>query len=51
MVALVLLAVLPLLQYSGTEELGSCSSSRLGSLEFNSLGALWEEHRSGGTLV
>lgn len=40
MVALVLLSLLPFLQYPGIEELGSSSSSGVGTLEFGSFGAL-----------
>lgn len=51
-VALVLLSLLPFLQYSvlAAEEL-DYSSSRVGAMEFHSLGALWEEDKSGGALL
>lgn len=48
-VALVLLSLLPFLQYSvlAAEEL-DYSSSRVGAMESHSLGALWEEDKPGG---
>lgn len=49
-VALVLLSLLPFLQYSvlASEEL---DYSRVGAMEFHSLGALWEKDKSGGALL
>lgn len=40
------LSLLPFLQYSilALKSWGSSSSSRVGTLEFSSRGALWEEH-------
>lgn len=48
-VALVLLSLLPFLQYSvlAAEEL-DYSSSRVGAMESHSLGALWEEDKPEG---
>lgn len=49
-VAPVLLFLLPFLQCRvlAVEELDYCSSSRVGAMEFHSLGAQWEEDKSGG---